>query len=825
MAAQRLPFFIRAGQVVQFSTGTSSNDLEIHFDLLSFISIAQILGVDFINVRWQPSLDSLGGGATSIIQQTQMDAAFCLAFKRPTEWSDEEDIGTIQHESERYKAIIYELIALELLAEHPNVIDLLGVSWETDQETEQVWPVLLTERSFCGNMSEFLNSEDGTVLNNWDKLRLCAEVAMACAAMHSLGIIHGDIKQENVLIFPTNGGFCGKLIDFGFSCLGMSEKDMIQVACTRPWQAPEHCINTRVTMSCARLMDIYSFGMLLCRTFLSDQLPELVGRFRNDIDIEEHQSLVTLTEELKMTDRFLDLVLEALESCSVIEEDCREILQHLFRVTLQHDPSLRAQSFQSIISIICHDDEEKTPATADFSTIRSLAHTVLDIGKVLADLDDSDYRLHQILVADLKSRTSGSKRCPCLAPAARQLWLCHEIGFGCPRNPNKASQWLKKCNNSQVELAVVLKSIDDEYECKKPYRLCQKLGYEINIQFDPIEIYFEQTRTAEAEEALSKEVVGREESMGPQSKSYISLLSTLGLLLSVTGDLESAETACQKAAESSVKAYGEDSSETISAQNYLAGILFRRGKWIELERLQDYLIPIKKSREDIEETDPTILNSHNYLCAAYCFQGQYDKCIDLGRQLLALRTGKLGLEHQETLTSKNWLCRALLEKGEFEGLEDMGNELVSASEKACGPNDEATLERKEVLAGILLGESKVPKMPLNLEKLDESEVLICEVLEEIDKEDKQPDLTLFVRAQTTLICCLSLRGEFEDTILEIQNGQAAIENLRSAGSSENIEIHRFSQVEQCVSTLLELQKPGSDEEARIFDRIAHRWKI
>lgn len=156
-------------------------------------------------------------------------------------------------------------------------------------------------------------------------------------------------------------------------------------------------MNSQVTMSCARLMDIYSFGMLLCRTFLSDQLPESVGRLKNDIDIEERQSLVTLIEELKTTDRFLDLVLEALESCSVFEEGCREVLQHLFRVTLRHDPSLRAQSFQSIISIICRDDEEfvgnripyllgqanvwarKSPAIADFTTIRSLAHTVLDV--------------------------------------------------------------------------------------------------------------------------------------------------------------------------------------------------------------------------------------------------------------------------------------------------------------------------------------------------------------------------------------------------------------------------------------------------------------
>jgi hypothetical protein len=184
-----LPFFIRAGKVVQCSTGTNANNRDFHFDLLSFVSIAQKFAVDFVNLTWQPALEALGKGATSTIQQTQIDAAFNLAFKRSIAWSEEYSADTVQQEAERYKAIIYELIALELLRSHPNVIDLLGITWETDSETEQIWPVLLTERSIHGSMADFLQSDSGTQLDYETKLTLCGDVAQACLAMHTLGKI------------------------------------------------------------------------------------------------------------------------------------------------------------------------------------------------------------------------------------------------------------------------------------------------------------------------------------------------------------------------------------------------------------------------------------------------------------------------------------------------------------------------------------------------------------------------------------------------------------------------------------------------------------
>ena len=186
MAASRpLPFFIRAGKVVRCSAPTDANDRDFHFDLLSFVSIAEKFGVDFVKITWQPALGELGRGATSTVQQAQVDAEFNLAFKRSVVLSDGDFADTKQQEVARYKALLYELISLELLSKHPNVIDLLGITWEI--ENEQVWPVLLTERSMYGTMADFLPSELGVKLDSRAKLSLCADVARACESLHTIG--------------------------------------------------------------------------------------------------------------------------------------------------------------------------------------------------------------------------------------------------------------------------------------------------------------------------------------------------------------------------------------------------------------------------------------------------------------------------------------------------------------------------------------------------------------------------------------------------------------------------------------------------------------
>jgi serine/threonine protein kinase len=89
-----------------------------------------------------------------------------------------------------------------------------------------------------------------------------------------LDIVHGDVKPENVLVFNNECGLpVPKVADFGFSCLGAKDTDVIKMPKTPPWEAPEWH-DRGFTISAAKKADFYSFGLLCVWTLFNDQLVE-----------------------------------------------------------------------------------------------------------------------------------------------------------------------------------------------------------------------------------------------------------------------------------------------------------------------------------------------------------------------------------------------------------------------------------------------------------------------------------------------------------------------------------------------------------------------
>jgi len=89
-----------------------------------------------------------------------------------------------------------------------------------------------------------------------------------------LDIVHGDVKPENVLIFNNERGLpVPKVADFGFSCLGAKDTDMIRMPKTPPWEAPEWHPRG-FTIAAAKKADFYSFGLLCVWILFNDQLVE-----------------------------------------------------------------------------------------------------------------------------------------------------------------------------------------------------------------------------------------------------------------------------------------------------------------------------------------------------------------------------------------------------------------------------------------------------------------------------------------------------------------------------------------------------------------------
>lgn len=144
------------------------------------------------------------------------------------------------------RSFILELRALThpSLSGHENIVSLLGFAFEPDfYGNDDVWPVLLLEHADYGTLADL--QESRLTLRAQAKLDLCLDVALGLQALHGCGIIHGDVKSENILMFQhSQRGYVAKIGDFGYSIFGEEQGSSIPRG-TFPWTAPELVSATR----------------------------------------------------------------------------------------------------------------------------------------------------------------------------------------------------------------------------------------------------------------------------------------------------------------------------------------------------------------------------------------------------------------------------------------------------------------------------------------------------------------------------------------------------------------------------------------------------
>jgi ankyrin repeat protein/serine/threonine protein kinase len=180
------------------------------------------------------------------------------------------------------------------LRSHPNIARLLA--WTFDDASVHQPPLLLMELALCDLAQLLANKE--RELSAGKAYLLCAGIAAGVDAIHQEGLVHGDLKPQNILIFDVGPrGLIAKLSDFGLSVRPMehSRSELSQggkgaagtrLGGTPGWRAPEVERGEFLTPRDLKRADVYAFG-LTARVALSscrEILPGPEGNSEIDMD-------------------------------------------------------------------------------------------------------------------------------------------------------------------------------------------------------------------------------------------------------------------------------------------------------------------------------------------------------------------------------------------------------------------------------------------------------------------------------------------------------------------------------------------------------------
>ncbi|KYQ93012.1 RGS domain-containing protein [Tieghemostelium lacteum] len=115
----------------------------------------------------------------------------------------------------------------------------------------------VTEYCHNGSLNEYLRNPLN-VIDPTTKLLFAFQIANGMKYLHSLSIIHRDLKSMNIMLTKKNKI---KIIDFGSS--RFVNKNMTSHVGTQAWMAPEIFTSKRYTEK----VDVYSFGIILWEIF------------------------------------------------------------------------------------------------------------------------------------------------------------------------------------------------------------------------------------------------------------------------------------------------------------------------------------------------------------------------------------------------------------------------------------------------------------------------------------------------------------------------------------------------------------------------------
>eukprot|EP00475_Leptophrys_vorax_P015802 TRINITY_DN2213_c0_g1_i3.p1 TRINITY_DN2213_c0_g1~~TRINITY_DN2213_c0_g1_i3.p1 ORF type:complete len:357 (-),score=103.40 TRINITY_DN2213_c0_g1_i3:5-1075(-) len=214
---------------------------------LSRLNSTKVIALTDISSDRLSNQTLIGAGAFKDVFKCELDGQKTVALAKIRGIAARENL-TQQH--------LREVKTFAVAAGHSNLVQLEG--W-----TKEGWLVM----EYCPDTLKKAHHS----LTFERKLSLALEICQGLSYLHRLGIVHGDLKPDNVLVSPAG---TAKLSDFGFSydVNSLSVSMRVKSGGTMLYHAPEMALSQDELRSIdARQKDIYALGGTLLFLFCGQE--------------------------------------------------------------------------------------------------------------------------------------------------------------------------------------------------------------------------------------------------------------------------------------------------------------------------------------------------------------------------------------------------------------------------------------------------------------------------------------------------------------------------------------------------------------------------